>query len=88
MTPVRLKPGASLSRVKHSTTEPLRSLFDILMIFLKEFFEKVNFEKKSADKKSLKIPVSTALQNMLIFEHLKEFSGRQNVMKKYLACEE
>ena len=25
MTPVRLKPGALRSRVKHSTTEPLRS---------------------------------------------------------------
>ena len=27
MTPVRLKPAALRSRVKHSTTEPLRSLF-------------------------------------------------------------
>ena len=27
VTPVRLKPAAPLSRVKHSTTEPLRSLF-------------------------------------------------------------
>ena len=26
MTPVRLEPRASPSRVKHSTTEPLRSL--------------------------------------------------------------
>ena len=26
MTPVRLKPAAPRSRVKHSTTEPLRSL--------------------------------------------------------------
>ena len=26
MTPVRLEPGALRSRVKHSTTEPLRSL--------------------------------------------------------------
>ena len=26
MTPVRLEPAAPLSRVKHSTTEPLRSL--------------------------------------------------------------
>ena len=26
MTPVRHKPGASMSQVKHSTTEPLRSL--------------------------------------------------------------
>ena len=27
MTPVRLEPAASRSRVKHSTTEPLRSLY-------------------------------------------------------------
>ena len=27
MTPVRLEPGALRSRVKHSTTEPLRSHF-------------------------------------------------------------
>ena len=27
MTPVKLKPAASRSRVKHSTTEPLRCLF-------------------------------------------------------------
>ena len=31
-------------------------LFDILMVFLKEFFQKVNFEKKTADdKKAWKI---------------------------------
>ena len=31
-------------------------LFDILMVFLKEFFQKVNFETKSADdKKARKI---------------------------------
>ena len=29
MTPVRLEPAALRSRVKHSTTEPLRSLPDI-----------------------------------------------------------
>ena len=28
VTPVRLEPAATLSRVKHSTTEPLRSLVD------------------------------------------------------------
>ena len=28
MTPVRLEPAASRSRVKDSTTEPLRSLFE------------------------------------------------------------
>ena len=30
MTPVRLEPAALRSRVKHSTTEPLRSLIAIL----------------------------------------------------------
>ena len=30
MTPVRLEPAASRSRVKHSTTEPLRSQFGIV----------------------------------------------------------
>ena len=29
MTPVRLEPGALRSRVKHSTTEPLRSLLSV-----------------------------------------------------------
>ena len=30
-------------------------LFDTLIVFLKELFEKVNFEKKSADDKHMKI---------------------------------
>ena len=30
------------------------NLFDTLIVFLKEFFEKVNFEKKSDDKKACK----------------------------------
>ena len=34
MTPVRLEPAAPRSRVKHSTTEPLRSL--VLVVFLVE----------------------------------------------------
>ena len=34
MTPVRLEPAAPRSRVKHSTIEPLRSLFTILTIYL------------------------------------------------------
>ena len=29
MTPVRLEPTAPRSRVKHSTTEPMRSLHDV-----------------------------------------------------------
>ena len=34
MTPVRLEPVALRSRVKHSTTEPLRSLGDLLRLSL------------------------------------------------------
>ena len=33
VTPVRLEPAALRSRVKHSTTEPLRSLIVELVIF-------------------------------------------------------
>ena len=32
MTPVRLEPAASWSRVKHSTTEPLRSLVEVVVV--------------------------------------------------------
>ena len=32
MTPVRLEPAALQSRVKHSTTEPLRSLQNVLYL--------------------------------------------------------
>ena len=39
MTPVRLEPAAPRSRVKHSTTEPLRSLSFI--------YRKVNDRKRS-----------------------------------------
>ena len=39
-------------------------LFDIMILFLKEIFEKVNFEKKSADdKKARKIPVGKVFMN-------------------------
>ena len=34
MTPVRLEPAASRSRVKHSTTEPLRFLSDLIHFLL------------------------------------------------------
>ena len=37
---------------------PGSNLFDTQMVFLKEFFEKVDFEKKTADdKKHEKIPI-------------------------------
>ena len=32
MTPVRLEPAASRSRVKHSTTEPVRSLVEVVVV--------------------------------------------------------
>ena len=32
MTPVRLEPGAPRSQVKHSTTEPLRSLVIVVIL--------------------------------------------------------
>ena len=32
MTPVRLEPTASQSRVKHSTTEPLLSLVEVVVV--------------------------------------------------------
>ena len=32
MTPVRLEPAAPWSRVKHSTTEPLRSLVIVIIL--------------------------------------------------------
>ena len=36
MTPVRLEPAASQSRVKHSTTEPLRSLVEVVVVVVVE----------------------------------------------------
>ena len=69
MTPVRLESGAPQSQVKHSTTEPLRSQinfvlansaenllrgFDFLLVFLKEFFKKVDFEKVSKQQQKHK----------------------------------
>ena len=41
MTPLRLESGAPRSEVKHSTTEPLRSLFASLCFY----FYAPNFEK-------------------------------------------
>ena len=59
MTSVRLKPATPRSRVKHSTTEPLRStmgattyeistadLFYSLIVFVQEFFENSRPQKK------------------------------------------
>ena len=43
MTPVRLEPTAPWSRVKHSTTEPLRSPFKAFECFLSTFQGKSNF---------------------------------------------
>ena len=46
MMPVRLEPAASRSRVKHSTTEPLRSLSDVKMptiVGILTFMSRINF---------------------------------------------
>ena len=48
VTPVRLEPATPRSRVKHSTTEPLGSLLDILWHFIWVF----------TDCQSLQVPVS------------------------------
>ena len=44
VTPVRLEPAALWSRVKGSTTEPLRSLF-MLLLLSADFFSKFIFSK-------------------------------------------
>ena len=41
MTPMRLEPAASRSRVKHSTTEPLRSLVEVVVVVVVEAVEVV-----------------------------------------------
>ena len=42
-------------------------LFDTLMVFLKEFFKKVDFEKKSADDKNhAKLP-----RRQIFFTHMR-----------------
>ena len=47
MTPVRLEPAALRSRVKHSTTEPLRSLSTFVIHLLESIVSKVNTSKIS-----------------------------------------
>ena len=46
-------------------------LFDILMVFLKEFFENVNFEKKKKPKQEKKI-MADDKQKMKNFQASKE----------------
>ena len=43
MTPVRLEPVAPRSRVKHSTTEPLRSLFFFFLLVHHNQINDINF---------------------------------------------
>ena len=52
MTPVRLEPAASRSRVKHSTTEPLRSLSLALETLIRyyPYCQKSTFEQQSMVK--------------------------------------
>ena len=43
------------------------NLFDTQIIFLKEFFEKVDFEKKSADdKRSMKKEAELKIHNVVV----------------------
>ena len=60
MTPVRLEPAAPRSRVKHSTTEPLSFLSDVVFIMLINvkmptfvgtltFMSRINFRLSSAE---------------------------------------
>ena len=44
VTPVRLEPVAPQSRVKHSTTEPLRSPMQLLMSFFGDLDPDFNFQ--------------------------------------------
>ena len=65
MTSVRLEPAASRSRVKHSTTESLRSLIGILKVlklkFLKfRLFEILNFHPCICD-----IGITTCIRGLL-----------------------
>ena len=58
VTPVRLKPLALRSRVKHSTTEPLRSLCSILTtVNINIYFERV--------KETSHLDVSLRIQNLM-----------------------
>ena len=63
MTPVRLEPAALRSRVKHSTTEPLRSLPTVVFgtsraVILHNFLTKFCFSnpKVGNGKKFAKVP--------------------------------
>ena len=53
VTPVRLKPAAPWSRVKHSTTEALRSHDDLGQTVCKGYQQKERKELKAAQKNSL-----------------------------------
>ena len=44
---------------------PRSKLFDTLIAFLKEFFEQVDFKKKSADGK-VKVPIRASTVNLVI----------------------
>ena len=55
MMPVRLEPAASRSQVKHSTTEPLRSLIQGLYRLVKYWNMEGFLEKSLKIKSSLKI---------------------------------
>ena len=51
VTPVRLEPEAPRSPVKHSTTEPRRSLYECLVCIILKCFQ--GFEGKSRPRKCI-----------------------------------
>ena len=58
----------------HKESNQTEKMFDTLMVFLKEFFEKIDFEKKVADdKKKIKIyPVHKLKMTEKIYSYVKE----------------
>ena len=79
MTPVRLEPAALRSRVKHSTTEPLRSLESEFKMVLNEM-EKYS-KLKQEIKESKNPEISEVEKNKLIEQGNKE---AMNALQKSL----
>ena len=64
MTPVRLEPAALRSRVKHSTTEPLRSLFlKVLKKSYTAFTDILEWTKCNSDKATVSSVVCTVYKD-------------------------
>ena len=69
MPSVRLEPGAPWSRVKHSTTEPLRSLFDVNGLT----------EKMGLSTHTMKLIIQPPGKNKTIFPLGAKFVGAELV---------